>query len=112
MLPSLSADILDELEVATHQRKEGVIFAAGAFVMKATTGAGALVAGIVIDLSDIQPGSLPGQVEAGALQSLGLFTVVITAGLSFVAFVFNSRIRLGRAHHASLQEQLAARARA
>ena len=109
---SLSADILDELEVATHQRNEGVIFAAGAFVMKATTGAGALVAGVVIDLSGIEPGSLPGQVEAVALQSLGLFTIVMTAGLSFVAYIFNSRIRLSREHHASLQEQLAARVRA
>ena len=104
---SLAADILDEQEVATGKRQEGVVFAAGAFVQKATTGAGALLAGIVIDLAGLEPGSLPGSVEANVLQSLGWFTLLMTAGLALIAFYFNTRLRLGRDDHAQVRMQLA-----
>ena len=104
---SLAADILDEQEVATGKRQEGVVFAAGAFVQKATTGAGAFLAGIVIDLAGLKPGSAPGTVEAGILQSLGWFTLVMTAGLALIAFVFNTRLRLGRDDHIRVRMQLA-----
>jgi Na+/melibiose symporter-like transporter len=104
---SLAADILDEQELATGRRQEGVVFAAGAFVQKATTGAGSLLAGIVIDLAGMKPGAQPGAVEVGVLQSLGWFTLTMTAGLALIAFVFNTRLRLGRDDHAQLRMQLA-----
>ena len=46
---SLLADIVDEQELKTGKRQEAAVFAAGAFVQKATTGAGGLIAGIVIE---------------------------------------------------------------
>lgn len=105
---SLAADILDEQELATGKRQEGVVFAAGAFVQKATTGAGALLAGIVIDTAGLQQGSVPGSVDASVLHSLGLFTMVMTAGLALIALVFNARLRLSRSEHALVREQLVA----
>jgi GPH family glycoside/pentoside/hexuronide:cation symporter len=105
---SLAADIIDEQEMATGRRQEGVVFAAGAFVQKATTGAGALLAGVVIDIAGINAGSIPGSVDAGVLQSLGWFTMAMTAGLALVAFFFNSRLRLGRNDHSKVRMQLAA----
>jgi glycoside/pentoside/hexuronide:cation symporter, GPH family len=104
---SLAADILDELELATGDRKEGVIFAASAFVGKATTGAGALLAGVAIDLSGISPGDQMGTVPDNILQSLGWFTLALTAGLALVAYFFNSRLRLGRADHERVKSELA-----
>lgn len=106
---SLSADILDEQELATSRRQEGVVFAAAAFVQKATTGAGALLAGIVIDVAGITPGSVPGSVDASVLASLGWFTLYVTVGLALLAFFFNTRLRLGRKEYAEVRRQLAAR---
>jgi GPH family glycoside/pentoside/hexuronide:cation symporter len=106
---SLWADILDEQELATGLRQEGVVFAAGAFVVKATTGAGSLLAGIVIDLSGMTPGLAPGAVSAGVLQSLGWFTMLTIVSLALVAFVCFTRLRLSRADHARVAAQLAAR---
>jgi glycoside/pentoside/hexuronide:cation symporter, GPH family len=103
---SLAADILDEQELATGRRQEGVVFAAGAFVQKATTGAGALLAGIVIDLAGLKPSALPGSVEQNVLQSLGWFTLAMTAGLALIAFAFNTRLRLGRDKHEQTRIQL------
>jgi GPH family glycoside/pentoside/hexuronide:cation symporter len=108
---SLAADILDEQELATGKRQEGVVFAAGAFVAKSTTGVGALLAGLVIDLAGLKPGSVPGSVDNTILQSLGWFTLVMTAGLGLVAFYFNSRLRLSRHEHAQVRVQLAAKPR-
>ena len=109
---SLIADILDEHELASGRRQEGTFFAAGSFIAKATTGMGALLAGVVIDLSGIEPGSAPGSVEQSALQSLGWFTVCIISVLSMVAFWFYSRIRLSRREHGIILQQLSVRAKA
>ncbi|MEH6570786.1 MAG: MFS transporter [Halioglobus sp.] len=105
---SLAADIIDEQEMTTGRRQDGVVFAAGAFVQKATTGAGALLAGVVIDLAGISAASVPGDVDAEVLQSLGWFTLVMTGGLALVAFFFNTRLRLGRNEHTEMRMQLAA----
>lgn len=104
---SLAADIIDQLHHSTGNRKDGVVFAAQAFVLKATTGAGAFVAGIVIDLSDIQSGAAPGSVEVSSLQSLGQFSVLTIGGLALLAFAFNRRLRLSRDDHRAIQAKLA-----
>jgi Na+/melibiose symporter-like transporter len=104
---SLAADIIDEQEIENGKRQEGTVFAAGAFVAKATTGAGALLGGIVIDLTGIKSGSMPGTVDASILQSLGWFTLVMTAGLALVACLFYSRLTLGRIEHGDIRRQLA-----
>lgn len=103
---SFSADIVDEQELATGKRQEGVVFAAGAFVQKATIGAGALLGGIVIDISGINADSIPGSVDTNVLQSLGWFTLAMTGGLALVAFFFNTRLRLDRNAHSQVRMQL------
>ena len=105
---SLFADILDEHEVDTGRRQEGVFFAANAFVLKATTGLGTLIAGIVIDLSGIAPGSEPGTISQAVLNSLGALYVVLIAAMCAASFGFTRLIRLSREDHARLQAQLAA----
>ncbi|MFK8051162.1 MAG: MFS transporter [Halioglobus sp.] len=105
---SLAADIVDEQELVTGRRQEGVVFAASAFVQKATIGAGALLGGIVIDMSGINADSVPGAVDANVLQSLGWFTLAMTGGLALVAFFFNTRLRLDRNVHTQVRMQLAA----
>lgn len=107
---SLAADILDEQELTTGRRQEGVVFAAGSFVGKATTGAGTLLAGIVIDLSGMGPGLTPGEVSHSVLQTLGWFAMVMVSGLALIAFLFCTRLRLSRSDHARVTAQLAARA--
>lgn len=106
---SIVADILDEQELNTGQRQEGVFFAASAFVSKATSGVGALVAGVVIDIAGLETGAEPGTVSTGVLQSLGLFTIVPVAILALVAFGFYRAIHMNREDHRRVQEQLSAR---
>ena len=104
------ADILDEQELLTQRRQEVVFFAAGAFVQKATTGLGALVAGVVIDIVGLKPGSAPGSIETSVLQSLGWFTVILTGSMAFLALVFYRRIHMTREQHLRVTQQLSERA--
>jgi Na+/melibiose symporter-like transporter len=109
---SLTADLLDEQELVTGRRQEGVFFAAGAFVLKATTGLGTMLAGVVVDIVGIAPGSLPGTVEPAVLQQLGWFAVVITSGMAVIAAGFYRRIHMTRDDLASIRRRLAERATA
>ena len=103
---SLTADILDEQELENGKRQEGVFFAANAFIGKATTGLGALVAGIIVDLAGIEAGSEPGTVAREALSSLGWMSMILIFVLPLIAFVSFRRVRLSRADHARIREQL------
>ena len=100
---SFGADILDELELQTGKRQEGVLFSVGAFLSKSTIGAGALLAGIAIDLVGIESTSLPGQVSADVLQALGWFTMIITVGFALIGFFFVNQLQLSRSDHARMR---------
>ena len=108
---SFAADTLDELELQTGKRQEGVLFSVSAFLSKATIGIGALVAGIVIDLVGIESTSIPGQVPAQTLQSLGWFTMIITVGFALIGLFFVRKLRLSRDDHTRIRGTLRARMR-
>jgi Na+/melibiose symporter-like transporter len=104
---SLTADVLDEQELHTGKRQEGVFFAASNFIGKATTGFGALIAGLIVELSGIAPGSEPGTVAEPVLNIMGGLTMAIIFALTFSAFLVFRRIRLSRADHARIRARLA-----
>jgi Na+/melibiose symporter-like transporter len=106
---SMIADILDEHELKTGLRQEGVFFAAHSFIQKATIGLGALVAGVVVDVAGIDPGMAPGDVSDASLATLGWFIVGIISALAFIAFFFAKGIQLTRADHTRLRAELAER---
>lgn len=105
---SLMADMLDEQELKTGKRQEGVFFAAGNFIGKATTGFGALIAGLIVELSGIAPGSEPGTVAEPVLDIMGGLTMGIIFVLTFSAFLVFRLIRLSREDHARIRARLAA----
>jgi Na+/melibiose symporter-like transporter len=107
---SILADLLDEQELHTRRRQEGVFFAASAFVMKATTGLGAMLAGIVIDVVGLTPGAEPGTIEPSVLQSLGWFSIIPTVGMAIIAAWFFHRIHMTRENLVRIKQELAKRA--
>lgn len=106
---SLIADLVDEQELQSTLRQEGVYFAASMFINKATTGLGALIGGIIIDAAGVQAGAEPGSVPEGILNSLGGFYTGVISGFSLVAYAFYKRISLGRTKLQGIQAQLAQR---
>ena len=69
---SMLADIVEESELSTGRREEGLFFAARTFAAKATSGIGTLFAGIALDLIHFPRGAAPGTVAAETVFNLGV----------------------------------------
>lgn len=71
LLMSMVSDLVEHSEIRTGRRSEGVFFAANTFVMKVTSGAGVMAAGLVLALAQIPPGARPEQTADASLITLG-----------------------------------------
>ncbi|MBW2280742.1 MAG: MFS transporter [Deltaproteobacteria bacterium] len=72
IIASMITDVVDQNELETGKRQEGLIISAVTFTQKAASGIGGLVAGIALDLIAFPKGAEPGMVAADKLFSLGL----------------------------------------
>ncbi len=106
---SMIADIVDEHELDTGKRQEGMFVAAIAFVGKATSGLGGLLAGVGLDVIDFPRGAAPGGVPAHKLFALGVVVAPVLMALYLLAVVCLSRYRITRRKHAETLEALARR---
>lgn len=87
---SMLADVVEEIEVRTGKRAEGLLFSADAFFSKAVSGVGILISGGILALiafpAKARPGVVPMETlwDLGAvyLPSVGLLTVVVIFTLS------------------------------
>lgn len=71
LLISMISDLVEQAEVKTGRRSEGVFFAANTFVLKVTTGVGLMAATAVLALAQFPSGVAPDQVPDSALVALG-----------------------------------------
>jgi GPH family glycoside/pentoside/hexuronide:cation symporter len=106
------ADVADEQEVQTGERKEGVYFAALAFALKVPTGLGNALGGVLVGWVAIPALSQPGAVDADALVRLGLAAGPIAAASFLIPLYLFTRFDLSRARHAELRGILDRRASA
>jgi len=106
---SMIADIVDEHELGTGKRQEGVFFAAAAFSGKVTTGVGGVIAGFALTLISWPSG--PGirtaaDVPPDTLMWLGLLYGPIVSGFVVVSVWCYSKHHLDRARHAEILREL------
>ncbi len=96
---SMIADLVDENELATGNRQEGMFMAAITFVDKATDGIGSLLAGIALDMIHFPSGAEPGTIPPDKIFNLGLVVGPGLMVLSILSLIFFSRYRLTRERH-------------
>ncbi|MEQ9662556.1 MAG: MFS transporter [Parasphingopyxis sp.] len=78
---SMIADLVEEAELRTHRRSEGLFFAAATFMRKWGEGFGIVVAGFVISTVGLATGAQQGQVPDVTLFDLGVTYIPIYLGL-------------------------------
>ncbi len=106
---SLMADLTDEHELETGQRRAGVFFGVIAFASKATPAIGIWLAGAILQWIGFPTGAAPGEVPTNVIRQLGwtygpgVFVLVILAGLLM------SRYSITQERLEAIQEQLRAR---
>lgn len=103
---SMFADIADEHELDTGERREGIIYAARAFCLKATGAGGVMLGGIIIDLISFPRGAPAGSVDPSTVWQLGLLQGPATSIFSFCGLLLYARYRLNRARHAEILTEL------
>jgi Na+/melibiose symporter-like transporter len=91
ILTSMVADVVEDQQVKTGVRSEGVLFAANGLVPKFTTGLGAFIAGSLISLVGFPVQAQPGTVDPDIVRQLALFyipCVILLNGGSVVVLSF------------------------
>ena len=72
LMGSMIADIVEDSELQTGRRSEGIFFAGISFIRKLAQGSGVMLAAIVLSIASITPGMRPGAVPEEQLRVLGL----------------------------------------
>jgi Na+/melibiose symporter-like transporter len=108
-LSSMIADIVDDHELKTGKRQEGVFFSAVSFSNKVTTGIGSMVAGFALTLISWPTGpeiKTAADVPPETLVWLGLIYGPIVSGFAVVCVYCMSKYDITRARHAEIIAEL------
>lgn len=105
LFASMIADLVEESELKTGRRSEGVFTSVETFVSKCVQGFGVLAATIVLTLAQFPAGAEVGEVSPEAVQRLGIYYVplVLFLYLSMIAVMSTYRIDRGR-HEENLRK--------
>jgi Na+/melibiose symporter-like transporter len=110
LFTSMIADVVEDSELKTGRRQEGLFFAAAAFVNKAVSGMGIFASGMIISAVHFPTGAKPGAVPAEIVRGLGLTYLPVQAVLYGVTVLLLIGYRISRASHAETLTRLAAAA--
>jgi GPH family glycoside/pentoside/hexuronide:cation symporter len=105
--PSIQADVVDYDERATGERKEGIYFAAWAFMRKSAFGIATMLVGLLLGVIGFEP-----NVEQSDATKLGLRTLfgIVPGACYAVGTLCFLRFRLDEAAHLAIRRELDARA--
>ena len=104
---AMAADIVEDSELSTGRRSEGVFVAANAFVQKAVSGLGIFASTLLLGVIGFPRGAKPGAVDAAVVRELGWVFAPTVAILYLIAIAFLATYGITREIHAANLERLA-----
>lgn len=108
---SMLADVIEESEMRTGHREEGLFFAGNLFMQKCVTGIGTFAAGTLITLVGFPQNAVPGAVDPEVIDRLMLTFVILTVVFVSAAVAMFVRFPLGEEDHNERVASLEAAAR-
>ncbi len=96
---SMIADLVEESEVKTKRRSEGVFFAAITFSAKATQGLGIFAASLVLAMANFPEGAKPGEVSESTILNFGAIYLPMILGLWIVRIFCVKSYKIDRSTH-------------
>ena len=103
---SMFADIADEHELETGERREGIIFSARSFANKFTASAGLVFGGILLDYIGFPRGAVTGQVSGDVVWQLGFIAGPATSIFTILGVLLFFRYKIDRARHREIIDLL------
>ena len=110
LMAAMLADVVEDSELKTKRRSEGLFFAGSSFMAKAVSGFGILASGILLGVVHFPQNAVPGHVDPSIIRNLALVylpAVMILYGLGITVI---SRFPIDRAGHEENLRKLAAEA--
>lgn len=112
LISSMTADVVEDAELRTGRRSEGLFFAGTAFIAKAVSGVGIFASSMILWLVSFPQSAQPGQVTVEVIDNLGLTYVGALTALYAAAIGCIALYRISRQGHEEALRQLAAKAQA
>jgi Na+/melibiose symporter-like transporter len=109
LLDSMLSDVIDEHELHSGKREEGLFFAARSFATKASYGLGSFFAGIGLDIIRFPQGASPETVPESAVLSLAIMSGPVMFLLFAATVVVSSRYPLTADRHRQIMAGIAER---
>jgi len=107
LISSMVADIVEDSELTTGRRSEGVFFAARSFAQKAVHGVGTLSATMILTAIQFPVGAAPGEVSEDIIRDLGLVFVPVLMVVYLIALALLTGYRISRESHGENLRRLA-----
>jgi len=99
LMSSMIADVVEDSQIKTGRRSEGLLFAASAFTGKLVSAGGLFFAGLILGLVGFPIAARPGLIDPHVLARLVWTYMPIYAGLSLTAFGFLCFYDISRHRH-------------
>lgn len=106
LFTAMIADLVEQAELRTGRRSEGVFFAAVTFIRKSVQGFGVMAASFVLALAQFPKGVAPADMDPEVVWRLGAYYVPAILGLWMFMMLVISTYRLSRADHEENLRQL------
>jgi GPH family glycoside/pentoside/hexuronide:cation symporter len=105
---SMMADVVEDSEIKTGRRSEGVFFAGSFFVQKCTSGIGILATGTILVIAGLPKKAVPGLVPSATIDRLTIIYSLVYLVLACIGALMFRRFPFGRAEHEARLAKLAA----
>ena len=107
LIAAMIADVVEDSELKTGRRSEGIFFAANSFAQKAVNGLGVVVAGQILAFIQFPTGAKPGEVPESTLVELALIFTPVLWFFYFAAIAVLSMYQINREDHTENLRRLA-----
>ena len=105
---SMLADVVEDSELKTGRRSEGLFFAGGSFMQKSASGLGLLASGLILSAAHFPAHAVPGHVAPEIVRNFALIYLPVTVVLYLAATAIIGLYPISRETHNDNLKKLAA----
>lgn len=106
LVGSIIADTVDEGELITNVRQEGIYFSFFSFTSKAVSGFGSLFAGLIIDFIGLPAKAVPGTVDPAVVRQLGIIVGPVVSVLWIIPITIISTLKMSKERQLEIKDEI------
>ncbi|HEY2068925.1 MAG TPA: MFS transporter [Rhizomicrobium sp.] len=107
LVTAMITDVVEDSELKTGRRNEGLFFAGNSFLAKAVTGLGVFGSGMLLWFADFPTAAVPGKVDPAIVHHFALVYLLVVCALYLTGVAIITRFPITRATHNENLKRLA-----